>query len=384
MAARQRRAIVRQDYKAMADGNYDRSSFEPFLDSIHDELNHIRAASQSDSTPIFTGLAAISSEQEAFDAELVELNIEEERMRAQVILLEKRRDVSALKARLNNLTLDVSAPPVNASTGVSTISALSPIAPVPANCYQEAVLPLPVPIPNQVAADAVLRQTLPDLRMNKILTSQVDSMMDAYGVLDPSASNAQHIKSARDCTTQQDEGHVGKIRPLKSGRVAKNSDIVNVCLLWPHTSLKFSYAAKDIKFDDLDLPLLVAGELEIQTNPIVSQHEKMCRMTLLQSVMYFSKRYVWTNCLEYFGAVLAHVERGGPFNDSEALAIIQQNTLINFKKAWTASVTSSISPSNYARSNVSPALPTHVMSNTTLSNKVRVPFFCKLYQTGAL
>ena len=163
---------------------------------------------------------------------------------------------------------------------------------------------------------------------------------------------------------------------LRSGRVAKNCDVVVLSLFWPHTSLKFSYASRDIRFEDLDTALLVAGELEIQNNPSVDPLEKAHRLALLQSIMYFSKRYSWNNCLDYFGAILAHVERGGSFGDSEALAVIQLNTLNMVKKPWPLTQATQLSvPSNtYALSHYVPSAPTNQAQPRT--------WFCQTYQQG--
>jgi hypothetical protein len=120
-------------------------------------------------------------------------------------------------------------------------------------------------------------------------------------------------------------------RKLKSGRAAKQVDIVQRVLEWPHTFLKYAYGTKDVKFDALDLPLLVAGELEIACRSNASISDKKARAGLLQAVMYHSKLFIWANCLEFFGSVLNHIEQGGTWQDFNIFSEIQNNTLMTKK-----------------------------------------------------
>jgi hypothetical protein len=229
-----------------------------------------------------------------------------------------------------------------------------------------------VPLAQQMSEELGQRYNLNELRRMPQLNAQVDGLMSNLALLEPE-KDYDFLAS----TSASADPRAGKPTALRSGRVAKNCDIVLLSLLWPHTSLKFSYASRDIKFEELDIALLVAGELEIQANPSIQPSEKLHRLNLLQSIMYFSKRYVWSNCLDYFGAILAHVERGGLFSDSEALAVIQQNTLNSVKKPLP------ISSSTPSPSTNTITYPTQHMPVPQPAATQSRPWFCKPFQNGS-
>jgi hypothetical protein len=229
-----------------------------------------------------------------------------------------------------------------------------------------------VPLAQQMSEELSQRYNLNNLRRMPHLNAQVEGLMGNLALLEPETDYDFHASAGAGA-----DPLAGKPRVLRSGRVAKNCDIVLLSLLWPHTSLKFSYASRDIKFEELDIALLVAGELEIQSNPSIDQSEKLHRLNLLQSIMYFSKRFVWSNCLDYFGAILAHVERGGLFSDSEALAVIQQNTLNSVKKNWPISHSN---PSPSPSTNTYPSQ--HILAPQPVATQTH-PWFCKPFQNGS-
>ncbi|VDI04268.1 Hypothetical predicted protein [Mytilus galloprovincialis] len=68
-----------------------------------------------------------------------------------------------------------------------------------------------------------------------------------------------------------------KKRKVKSGMVAKASDDVQNPQTWPHTTLQYEYINKSVSFQDLDLKLFVAGELEIiGSKPFDIDSELLC------------------------------------------------------------------------------------------------------------
>ena len=155
------------------------------------------------------------------------------------------------------------------------------------------------------------------------LTRKVD-ILSSSSCTDATNSTSSGSDSSSDESLQLRK-HRGN---PKSGRVAKAHEIVIKTLPWPHTYLKYSHVNNNVKFDSLDLPLLVAGELEIAKCSSATSKEKSGRADLLQSVMYSSKLFTWSNCIEFFGAVLAFIERGGDWSDTLSIQSIQQNTLL--------------------------------------------------------
>ena len=157
----------------------------------------------------------------------------------------------------------------------------------------------------------------------KSLDTMTKHALSDFSARDHSSSSS----SSRD-SSPVSSCHSKRRGKPKSSRVAKSHDIVIKTLQWPHTFLKYSHMSLNVDFNMLDLPLLVAGELEIAKSHSATSKENLGRAELLQSLMYSSKIYTWSNCLDYFGAVLAFIERGGEWTDNLTLNTIQQNTLL--------------------------------------------------------
>ncbi len=65
-----------------------------------------------------------------------------------------------------------------------------------------------------------------------------------------------------------------KKKHKKSGIHAKSSDKVKYPQRYPHSSLQFEYVNKSVSFENLDLKLFVAGELEIISDETVSKRKR--------------------------------------------------------------------------------------------------------------
>ena len=78
-----------------------------------------------------------------------------------------------------------------------------------------------------------------------------------------------------------------KHRTKKSGINAKASDRVKHPQKWPHSHLQFEFVNKQVKYDELDFKLFVAGELEIISDPELSSSERLGRLTLLKKLVYY-------------------------------------------------------------------------------------------------
>ena len=75
-----------------------------------------------------------------------------------------------------------------------------------------------------------------------------------------------------------------KYKKKKSGINAKASDRVNNPQKWPHSHLQFEHVNKQVKFDELNFQLFVAGELEIISKKDLSSTEKSGRIALLKTI----------------------------------------------------------------------------------------------------
>ena len=93
-------------------------------------------------------------------------------------------------------------------------------------------------------------------------------------------------------TSKSSKKHKNKRHPKKkSGIKAKASDKVKAPQKWPHAHLQYEFVNKEMKFDDLDYRLFIAGELEIISESSLSSVEKQGRINLLKKIIYYSSTY---------------------------------------------------------------------------------------------
>ena len=292
---------------------------------------------------------------------LEDLKALESRLLNEVEISETEQRISHLRARLEQSAKvkDVAkqVPAVSSAT-TETFKTPKPVKPkvdVRAVAAQAAVVDLNALRRLNVAAQA--EQTLERLDPFSVGRTESESHSDGSGDTDCSA---QSVSSSN---------RLGKRhKKLKSGRAAKQVDLVKRVLEWPHTYLKYAHGTKDLKFDALDLPLLVAGELEIACRSNASSSDKKARACLLQALMYHSKLYTWSNCLDYFGAVLNYIEQGGTWQDFNVFAEMQNNTLLTKKSSRMPGSSGGTSPSAYV-----PAASSAAAFR---------PWFCRDFQSG--
>ena len=96
----------------------------------------------------------------------------------------------------------------------------------------------------------------------------------------------------------------------KKGINAKASDKVKYPQRWPHAHLQYEYVNKQVKFDDLDLKLFIAGELEIIAEDDLSASEKGGRLELLKKIVYYSSTYEFKGLKAFYAAWLKEIELG--------------------------------------------------------------------------
>ena len=65
-----------------------------------------------------------------------------------------------------------------------------------------------------------------------------------------------------------------------------------------------------IKFDDLDLRLIVSGEINIIDRHNISMVERNGRMQLLKQILYLAGYYEWRGILQYYATIIHHIEMG--------------------------------------------------------------------------
>ena len=81
-------------------------------------------------------------------------------------------------------------------------------------------------------------------------------------------------------------------------------------LKWPHSALQYEFVNDNIEYNDLDMKLFIAGELEIITGKNISDVEKQGRLDLLKRIVYYTNVYSWKGLLAFYAAWLRKIELG--------------------------------------------------------------------------
>ncbi|CAG2202654.1 unnamed protein product [Mytilus edulis] len=137
---------------------------------------------------------------------------------------------------------------------------------------------------------------LDDLRKFEFLNELVDKKLSKLDS-DSSSKRKKHKKSK-------------KSKKTKSGIKAKSSDKVKTQLLWPQSALQYEYVNEQVSFNNLDMKLFTAGELEIITRADISEIERKGRLNLLKKITYYSQIYSWKGLLAFYAAWLRKIELG--------------------------------------------------------------------------
>ena len=100
-----------------------------------------------------------------------------------------------------------------------------------------------------------------------------------------------------------------KEKKLMSGIAAKATDRVKCPQVWPHVTLQDEYVSQELRFQDLDFRLLVAGELEIIGMNMGSADSKG-RLELLKHLAYILGVYEWNVVQNVYVAIVRKIELG--------------------------------------------------------------------------
>ena len=87
--------------------------------------------------------------------------------------------------------------------------------------------------------------------------------------------------------------------------------------LCPQEYLRFEHVRDPIKFDDLDLRLYTAGELNIIDRPDISHIEMRGRLDLLKNILYLAGYYEWRGILQFYATIINQIEMGVKDWDSD-------------------------------------------------------------------
>ena len=187
----------------------------------------------------------------------------------------------------------------------------------------------PLPVPPKLQDDVSLK----DLRNLTVLNDQVDAQLSRYGLVYndvateaiPAIQQTVKIQGKDSINVSSPSYNTFSVPPvsnilstvtpqstsqkqLVSGKEARVRDSVVAPIIWPHTTLGYSYTATEVSYNTLDLSLLAAGEVSIIIS--ASQPEQLGRLHLLRRLFYHNKDYQWSACRNFHQAVLLEVERG--------------------------------------------------------------------------
>jgi hypothetical protein len=95
-----------------------------------------------------------------------------------------------------------------------------------------------------------------------------------------------------------------------SGRLTKVENHIVKQVVWPHVVIEPKFVSKSVSYDELDFPLLVAGELGIALSRGTSEQELRNRLNLLRLLAYCYRNCGWDTVRQFHSSALTEVERG--------------------------------------------------------------------------
>ena len=96
-------------------------------------------------------------------------------------------------------------------------------------------------------------------------------------------------------------------RRLHSSMEAKATDVVAYPQFWPHVHFQLKNTGRSYNFQELDLRLLVTGELKIISAPNIAPVELSGRLELLKGMVYTEGNLGWGVCMQLYWGRLSWV-----------------------------------------------------------------------------
>ena len=154
------------------------------------------------------------------------------------------------------------------------------------------------------------------LRKLQGLERQANEQLKDYGLTTDSEASMTDGSRTSERGRHSISGGKRDSNSRKSGLKAKASDRVVYPQLCPQEKLSMEYVKEPLDFDNLDLRLLAAGELEI-IECCTSQTEKKGRLKLLKNILYYAGHYQWKAVLDLYANVIRQIEVGEKTWDSD-------------------------------------------------------------------
>ena len=113
-----------------------------------------------------------------------------------------------------------------------------------------------------------------------------------------------------DEESQMDQGNFERKKlQKKSGLFLRATDKVLIVQEWPRLNVRREYSTASLAFQDLSLPLFVAGELEIVLS-FTNKVEREERIRFLRDLMYYASKFEFKVLLDWYAAVMRELELG--------------------------------------------------------------------------
>ena len=248
-----------------------------------------------------TKAESIDEEMERMRREMEELQAEEVRLRQNLDLEKMRKDLEVQRQKIRSLRgnkqSSVSYCDLGARPKVTSHSLSDPIQIISNKNKVEIGID---DLRKDDKLQSLVKQELRKLGLHEYLDSAVSSSCDSSD------------ESADSCYDGKREKKKSSKRTSKkmSGINAKASDKVRYPQRWPHAHLQFEYVNKQVKFEDLDFKLFVAGELEIIAGDDISAMERAGRLDLLRKIVYYYNTYEFVGLKSFYAAWLREIELG--------------------------------------------------------------------------
>jgi hypothetical protein len=161
---------------------------------------------------------------------------------------------------------------------------------------------------NKLRSDNVIK-TKTKNKVKKILELESSDTDSTCSSSNSSSSDSSSSSSSSDNSVKKIKKYKSKSK-RKSGIYDKPSDEVVKKQLWPQSKLQYEYAGSKMSFEDLELNLFVAGELEIISGKKISDKEKKGRIKLLKKISYFYELYEWKGIKKLYAHIIRQIENG--------------------------------------------------------------------------
>ena len=322
------RHIQKIDYKKMSDGEAQikqdvgkktvDKSVEQLVESPDDDLLGATGTSAMSGSskpvhgqtfePLFDDF-----DRDQDEAEMMEIQLQMKRLNAEEASLERKKRLEAMKKELydqkqkvremkskdNSVPTKIDDSVVklkkkNALQSKSTDKGARPKTLQTISKSKVSVTPIDIDSSSDSDTEQV---NIDDLRENPKLQKQVQKELIKLGLKvvslqsESSSSESEFFDSSStdsDSSKKKKKKHKSK-KHKKLGINAKSSDKVKDPQQWPHAYLQYEFVNKQVKFDELDFKLFLAGEISIIAADDLSETERKGRLELLKKDNLFLK-----------------------------------------------------------------------------------------------